>query len=269
MFLRLLSIETRKTFKHPALWIGIGALVFLLASIILAEQAQVARSYQPANGGLGQDMLNALSYFSWIGILIYAVTASVIAAFDYPDRSIQLWLTRGVPRSCLLLARLITILFFGLLMVILAFTAILVLVGFSHLIFFGSVDASDLNLAALLPAILRVFWGALPYLALTMLLAVVSRSPLFAAGGTIIYGTVLEALLVRLDDMFPAIVRYLPAQLAQVLQIHNLRIYRLAPSLPIDATVMPEAQAVLAIGIIFIVLSAISLVIFSRQDLGG
>jgi hypothetical protein len=32
---------------------------------------------------------------------------------------------------------------------------------------------------------------------------------------------------------------------------------------------MPEAQAVLAIGIIFIVLGAISLVIFSRQDLGG
>ena len=80
---------------------------------------------------------------------------------------------------------------------------------------------------------------------------------------------VLPTLLARLGDRFPNLVPYLPAQLAQVLQIHNLRIYRLAPSLPIDATVMPEAQAVLAIGIIFIVLGAISLVIFSRQDLGG
>jgi ABC-type transport system involved in multi-copper enzyme maturation permease subunit len=269
VFLRLLSIETRKTFKHPALWIGIGALVFLLALMILAGHAQVASSYQPASGGLGKDMQDALSYFSWVGVLIYAVTASVIAAFDYPDRSIQLWLTRGVPRAYLLLARLITILFFGLLMVTLAFTAILVLASFSRLVFFGVVDAVDLNAAALPSAILRVFWGALPYLALTMLLAIVSRSPLFAAGGTIIYGTLLESLLARLNDTFPVIVRYLPAQLAQDLKIHNQGLFRLAPSLPLDASLMPETQAILAIGIIFMGLGAISLAIFSRQDLGG
>jgi ABC-type transport system involved in multi-copper enzyme maturation permease subunit len=269
MFLRLLTIETRKTIQHPALWAGLGALVFLLAFTTLIEHAQIINGYQPATGGLEQDLLSGLAYFSWIGVLVYAVTASVIAAFDYPDRSLQLWLTRGVPRSMLLLARLAAILFFGLLMVILAFIAILGLAALSRLIFFGRVDTSNLNPAALLATILRVFWSALPYLALTVLFAVISRSPLFAAGGTIIYGTVIENLLANLENRFPTLVRYLPSQLAQVLQINNLTLDRTALPLPLDAAVMPEARAILAIGIIFIILSAVALAIFSRQDLGG
>jgi hypothetical protein len=114
-----------------------------------------------------------------------------------------------------------------------------------------------------------VFWSGLPYLALTVLFAVISRSPLFAAGGTIIYGTVIENLLANLENRFPTLVRYLPSQLAQVLQINNLTLDRTALPLPLDAAVMPEARAILAIGIIFIILSAVALAIFSRQDLGG
>lgn len=93
MFLRLLAIETRKTLKHPTLWIGLGALVFLLAFIVFINHAQIASGYEPAVGGLERDLLKGLAFFNWIGIMVYAVTASVIAAFDYPDRSIQLWLT--------------------------------------------------------------------------------------------------------------------------------------------------------------------------------
>jgi ABC-type transport system involved in multi-copper enzyme maturation permease subunit len=269
MFLRLLAIEIRKTLKLPALWIGLSALSFLLALIILNEHAQIANGYQPASGGLEQDLLTGLSYYTWIGILVYAVTASVIAASDYPDRSIQLWLTKGVPRSMLLLARLTVILFFGLLMVVMTFIAILVLASLSRLIFFSSVDASNLNPLALLPTILRIYWSSLPYLALTMLFAVISRSPFFAAGGTIIYGTVLESILMRLGDRFPTLVPYLPAQLAQVLQIQNVILDRLA-LLPLrDTAIMPETQAILAIGVTFIILSSVSIFLFSRQDLGG
>jgi ABC-type transport system involved in multi-copper enzyme maturation permease subunit len=141
MFLRLLAIETRKTLKHPALWIGLGGLVFLLSLVTLIEHAQIANGYQPANGGLERDLLTGLSYFSWIGILVYAVTASVISAFDYPDRSIQLWLTRGVTRSMLLLSRLIVTLFFGLMLVCFAVFSILVIASLSRLVFFGNVDA--------------------------------------------------------------------------------------------------------------------------------
>ena len=269
IFLRLLSIETRKTLKHPALWIGLGALVFLLAMFIWIDHAQIARGYQESTGGLEQDLLNGLAFFNWIGVLVYAVTASVISAFDYPDRSIQLWLNRGVSRINLLFARSITILFFGFLMVCFTVAALLGLGAISRTLFFGVVDASNLNLSALPLVILRVFWGSIPYLGLTVLFAVISRSPLFAAGGTIVYGSVFEMLAMQAADRFPTLVRYLPASLTRVLQTFNASLDRTATLLPTDAAIMPEMRAVILIGILFIAISATSFVIFSHQDLGG
>ena len=137
-FLRLLIIETRKTLKHPGLWSGLGALLFLLAMFIWIDHAQIARGYEEATGGLEQDLLNGFAFFNWIGVLVYAVTASVISAFDYPDRSLQLWLNRGVSRTTLLFARSITILFFGFLMVCFTFAGLLGLGAISRTLFFGN-----------------------------------------------------------------------------------------------------------------------------------
>ena len=72
MFLRLLAIETCKTLKHPALWIGLGALIFLLAIFMLTNHVQIAGGYESANGGLEQDLLKGLAFFNWIGVLVYA-----------------------------------------------------------------------------------------------------------------------------------------------------------------------------------------------------
>jgi hypothetical protein len=269
MFLRLFVIETRKTFKHPALWIGLAALLFLIGMFILVDHLQIANGYEPASGGLEQDLLSGLAFFNWLGVLVYAITASVISAFDYPDRSIQLWPARGVARPMLLFTRLIVILFFSLLMVCIAIAAMLGFGALSRWLFFGTVEASNLNLSALVLVILRVFWGSVPYLALTVLLAVISRSPMFAAGGTIVYGSVFEILAMRLSDKLSEVVRYLPASLSQVLQIHNVALARNAPPVPLDAVGMSEPLAILLIGMLFIILSGVSLIIFSRQDLGG
>lgn len=268
-FLRLLTIETRKTLKHPALWLGLGALLFLLTMFIWIDHAQIARGYQESTGGLEQDLLNGLAFFHWIGVLVYAVTASVIAAFDYPDRSIQLWLNRGFSRTILLLARSTTILFFGLLMVCFTVAALMGLGAISRIIFFGAVDTSNLNLSALPLVILRLFWSSIPYLALTVLFAVISRSPLFAAGGTIVYGGLFEMLAMQAANRFPTLVRYLPASLSGALQTFNATLDRAAAPLPADAAIMPEMRAVILIGILFIAISTTSFVIFSRQDLGG
>lgn len=268
MFLRLLIIETRKTLKHPALWLGLAALLFLLGSFIFISHLQVANGFRAASGGLEKDLLSGLAFFNWIGVLVYAVIGAVIAAFDYPDRSIQLWLTRGVTRSLLLVARLTVILLFGLVIVGFSLMSLVGLGVLSRTLFFGTVDVSNLNLVALLPVTLRLFWGAVPYLALTASFAVLSRSPLFAAGGTIVYGSVLEMLAMKAGDKFPMLVRYLPASLAQVLQTRNALIDRTA-QFPVQVGSMSESQAALAIGVLFLLLSLTSLVIFSRQDLGG
>ncbi len=229
----------------------------------------MANGYRAASGGLEHDLISGLEFYDWIGVLVYAVAASVIAAFDYPDRSIQIYLNRGVPRAALLAARMVTILFFGLLMVGFTVAALLGLGALSRGLFFGQVEASSLNLAALLPVSLRVFWSAVPYLAMTVLFATLSRSPLFAAGGTILYGCILESLALRLPDPYRAVVPYLPISLSRVLQIANAALNR-GTGLPApSASAMPELQAVLWIGAIFAVTCGLAYSVFSRQDLGG
>ena len=268
MFLRLLVIEIRKTLKNPALWGGLAGVLFLLACATLFRHIQILNGYAESSGGLEKDLLNGLAFFNQIGILAYAILSAGIAAFDYVDRSMHLWLTRGVARPMLLTARLTTILFFGLLLVCFSVMAVLVLSALSRGLFFGAVDTSNFNPAALLPAVLRLFWSSLPYLALTLLLAVLSRSPFFAAGGTILYGSVVEPFAPALGERFPWLIRYMPASLSQVLQHGTLALdHNALPTSP-DA-ILPQGQAILLIGITFLLLSIASFVIFSRQDLGG
>ena len=269
MFLRLLYIETRKTLRHPALWTGLAALLILLGMFTLISHLQITRGVRTASGGLERDVLSGLAFYNWIGVLVYAVIGAVLAAFDYPDRSIQLWLTRGVSRPHLLLARLAAILFFGLLVVCFAVASLLALGSVSRLLLFGAVDMSNLNLSALLPVSLHVFWSALPYLALSVLIAIVSRSPLFAAAGTIVYGGVFEMLALQACGRFPVSCRYLPASLSQAVQASNAALDRTAPAVLLKAMPMPEAQAFFLIGLIFFALSTAAMLIFRRQDLGG
>lgn len=269
MFLHMLSIEIRKTLRHPALWMGLAALLFLFAMFLWISHLQVARGELAASGGLEEDLITGLALYNWIGVLVYAVTGSVIAAFDYPDRSIQLWLARGVTRPILLFARLTAILLFGLMIVCFTLAALLGLGALSRMFVFGTVEASQLNPSAFLPVILRVFWGGVPYLALTVLFAVISRSPLFAAGGTVVYGTVIEPLAPALGERFAWLIRYMPASLSQVLQTHNSILDRAATQFSPDAAGVPEPRAILVIGILFLFINIASLVIFSRQDVGG
>jgi hypothetical protein len=268
-FVRLLGIEIRKTLRHPALWTGLLALFLLLGMFTLVSHLQIARGVRVAQGGLEKDLLSGLAFYNWIAILVYAVIGAVIAGFDYPDRSIQLWLERGVGRPLLLSARLVDMLLFGLLIVCYAVASLLALGALSRLVLFGSVHTSHLDLSALLPVTLHVFWSALPYLALALLLAVVSRSPLVAAAGTMVYGSVFEMLAMQAGGRFTLIVRYLPASLSQVLQTSNAALDRTVPHIPLSPSLITPTQAFLWIGVIFCALSTTSLIIFLRQDLGG
>lgn len=269
MFWRALLVETRKTLRNPALWLGLGGLLFLFTCVILIRHMQIASGYTGDAGGLESDLLEGLLLFHWIGILVYAVTGAVIAAFDYLDRSIQLWLSRGLTRSMLLSARLTAILLVTLGIVACSVAAILGVAALSRSLFFGDVDVARLHLAALPLAVLRVFWGSLPYLALTVLLAVVSRSPFFAAGGTVVYGTVIEPYLPALSGRLPGLMPYVPGTLARTLHQYNAALDLTAAPLPAGAALMPQGEAVLWIGALFLLLSYAALVIFSRQDLGG
>jgi hypothetical protein len=219
--------------------------------------------------GLELDLQIGLGLFSFLSILFYATTTALISAYDYPDRGIQIWLARGVPRSLLLLARLAVALLFGLLLVSFAVIIILGVSTLARIVFLGGYTAKDLAWAQVPPAILRLFWASLPYLALTVLFAVSSRSPLFAAGGALVFRTVLENLLAGLADRFPTLINLLPSRLGIVLQFNIYQLDRTAKAMTLDKHFLAEPQAILVIAALFIFMSGLSLLVFSHQDWGG
>ena len=266
MFLRQMSIEIRKTVKQPALWMGLAALLALLSLFTLIHHSQIKYGLIPVSGGLEKDLLAGLSFYNWIGGFIYAVTASVVIAYDYAD--LRLWLSRGVSRSSLLFARLTVILLVAGVMICISILAMLVLAVLSRNWFFGTVEMSDLDTTAILPILLRIFWSSLPYLSLTVLLAVISRSYVFAAAAGIVYVDILERLLLSLSERYPLLTRYLPGQLSLVLQSGNSLLDRTAEHL-LDTRRMTEPAAALSIAILFLCTTTFAFFIFSRQDLGA
>jgi hypothetical protein len=272
MFLSLLSIETRKLLKHPLLWLGLAGLIGFFALYFAARYATMSTAVH--NGlvdtrGLELDLQIGIGLFSFLSILFYGATAALVSAYDFTDRGVQMWLVRGVPRPLLMLARLLVVLAFGFVLVTVAAGLSLGFGALMRSIFLGSYSAQNLNWTEIFPAILRVFWGATPYLALTILLAAISRSPLFAAGGVLVFRTVLENLLFRLADRFPYFTRLLPSQLAFVLEFYTYPIDRTAKAMHLGDTFLTEPQAALAIGVLLLLCGGLSVVIFSRQDWGG
>jgi hypothetical protein len=254
---RLLSIETRKLLKHPFVWLELLAVTGIIALYFSARYAQIA--YAARGGPLdlpapGEDLRTGLMLCSFTGILFYAAAAAFISAYDFTDRGILMWLVRGVPRALLLLARLVVILAFSLVLAALSAAAIQGAAGLARAVFLGGASAAPLEWAQVGPSALRLFAASLPYLGLTVLLGAASRSPIFAAGGTVVYASVCEPALLSLGERFPALVSLLPARLSYVLMTST------TPALP---------QAALADLLLFVLLSALALLAFSRQEVGN
>ena len=272
MFLHLLTIETRKLLKHPALWVELGLLVFIFAIYFVFRYAVIAEAVR--NGlvntrGLELDLQIGLALFGMLNILFYASVAAIISAYDYPDRSIQMWLTRGVSRSLLLLARLALILIVGFLLTVFVVIGILGLAMLSRSIFLGGFTTENLNWANLLPMIIRIYAASIPYMSMTVLFGVISRSPLFAAGGTLVYATVVEKLLEGWSDDYPALIQFIPSHLSQLLHFNKYTLDHTARPMILGGAYLSEPQVFLTIVVILLVLGMLSLFIFSRQDLGG
>jgi hypothetical protein len=272
MFSCLLGVETRKFLKHPASWLGLGILTLMLAVFFIVRYAGIADAAQ--NGlinpnGLELDLQAGLSFLMVVGVMFYAANAAIISVYDFPDRSIQLWLARGVPRPLLLAARLVVILVVGFCFIVFTVMAILGLAALSSMIFLGGVNAKNLEWMRILPVTLRMFAASIPYLMLAVGLGVISRSPLFATAGTLIFATVIEKLLDGLSDKYPALIQFIPARLADALQFYNYTLDRSASPMALGSATLTESQAVLTIGVIMIVFSTLIIVIFSHQDFGG
>ncbi len=277
MFWNLLRMESDKVFRRKLLWIG---LVIAIAPMVIAFIALFHLSQSPSfakywiwPGGLTSALAFADGFSPGYGYSAYllAVVVGVVTAQEYSWRTMQLWLSHGIPRPLLLLAKF-TLSLVTVLLVVLAF---LLVGGVTSLIFAyqlsGGIESSHVDIVQLFLNYLRTCYGILPYVGLTFLLVVMTRSAVVALAGTILFMLAVELpltlLLPLLGANYAHIAQYLPAGLAQAMNDQNYSAAHLTATTYISAGHPSTPIAAICIAVYTLVLFGISLWMFQRQNL--
>lgn len=285
MFARMFQIENTKLFKSRLFWVE---LALLTAFVVLLFAGLFAIGQFMPNEGLEEhgatvywptSLPNAVGFASGGGLggLLIMVLTSVIVAQGYSHRTFSLWLGRGTPRMVVVLAQFAALALAATLFVVVAtlvggFVSALITLAMEGSLALGAVDYVQLGLS-----ILRTAYTLLPYVALTMLFAVLTRSAAGALGLGVGYALLVESVLMQLlmlvGEFGGKIARFLPAMLARSVDTLNSAI---VPGQ--DAAVVVNAPmsqvpifdpAAAAIGIALYTLVFIGLAVwkFRRQDL--
>jgi ABC-type transport system involved in multi-copper enzyme maturation permease subunit len=276
MFANVLRLESDKLFRRWLLWIGliitlIPGIAFLLISF------NVGRGTIPTQiliwpGGIVTMLGFANGYGAGFGYAVYllAVVMGTVTAQEYSWRTMQVWLSRGVSRSLLLSTKFLLALFATLLI-----SLVFLLVGsvISIILAYqlhGGVNINQVDVVQALLSALRTAYGMLPYVALTLLLVVVTRS-LVAIGGVMVFMLGIELplsfILPAFGKNFAVIVQYLPSGLAQTMNAQNYTAAKLTAQTFGGAGQTDPLIAVICIALYTLVLFGISLWIFQKQDL--
>jgi ABC-type transport system involved in multi-copper enzyme maturation permease subunit len=228
--------------------------------------------YWPASLQYGLEQATGFWAATSFGVLLTIVVVGVVTAREYSWRTWQLWLGRGISRPALVAAKLLVALVPA---AIIALGCLVTIGGLSaafSLADHGSVDVAGVDPLQLALSFGRTLYAMLPYAALAFLLAVVSRSAVFAVAGGLGFVLVVESAL---RDVLPLlgggplarVTQYLPAGLSAALNAQDAALAHLAP---VSGPLQPDpGVAALAIAGYTLVLCGLALVAFSRQDLSA
>lgn len=277
MFWNILRMESDKVFRRRLPWIGL--VIALIPMVILflvyfnVDNSASGARYWVWPGGLTSALAVANGFSPGYGYAAYllAVVAGMVTAQEYSWRTMQLWLSHGVPRSLLLLAKFALALA-TVLLVVLAFTLVgalvsIILANLPH----GSTNTDALDVGALLLSYLRTCYGLLPYVSLTFLLVVVSRSAAVAISGVVLFMLAIElpltGILSRLGNGYVQAAQFLPFGLAQTMNQQNYAAVHLSMPTLVSAGQTNPAVAAIGIAVYTVVFCGIALWVFQRQNL--
>jgi ABC-type transport system involved in multi-copper enzyme maturation permease subunit len=281
MYFNLLAAERTKIFKRSIVWVILASIA---AIALIGNVAQVLT--MPENR-TSPEALATIQQITWpealavlprlgsgagMGALLVIILVGTVAGQEYRWRSLHLWLSEGFSRRSLLAAKF-------LILILTAFLIVLtpLLIGGAHSLFLTPQFNGTLNLAQI--DALQVVWNVLrgvyslfPYIALTLLLAVATRSTVVPVAGGMAYLLIIEALvpqvLAMLGESWARIGLYLPQGLASVLTGINRTTASLDPQV---LSQLPYSPAAAAAGIAAwtILYLGLALWIFRRQDLSS
>src|SRR5579872_741368 len=277
MFWNVLHLESDKVFRRLLLWVGLViALAPMIIFLFIAFNA--GRGVIPTNvliwpGGIATVLAFANGYFPGVGYGVYllAVVIGMVTAQEYSWRTMQLWLSHGIARPLLLGMKFLL----ALLVVMLIVLAFFLVGGIISIVFAyqlqGTVDFSHVDVLQLLLSYLRTVYGMLPYAALTLLMVVVTRSAAAAIGGLVLFMLAIELplslLLPLLGTNYGRIAQYLPAGLAQTMNIQNDIAAKMVVQTLVSSGQPSPLAAVICIAAYTLLFFGIALWIFQHQNL--
>jgi hypothetical protein len=282
MFWKVLGAEHVKLFKRNILWVEIALLalavatLYLIAFAILLAGSSGEMVPEVIENGLTwpAGLTGALGFAAGpnLGGLLMIVLVGAVVAQEYAWGTLQLWLSRGIPRPLLMGVKFAALLLPASLIVLTALVTGGLISGAFSLHFLGSIPFSQVEWGQLGWSILVYTYSLLPYAALTFFLAVASRSTVVSIGGGLAYALLLEGiglqLIGALGGIWGEIGRYMPGGLARGMLSLNSGI-----TVEVGGEAVERIQflnpAAAAVGIALYVLIFVTgaILLFRRQDL--
>ena len=271
MFWYLLQMECDKIFRRRLLWIGLAIALTPMVIAFIAVIHISSVSYWIWPGGMTSALAfaNGFSPGYGYGAYLVVVVVGVVTAQEYSWRTMQLWLGHGIARPLLLLAKF-TLSVVTVLVVVLVF---LLVGGITSIVLSYWVHGSSISLdiGSLLVSYLRTCYAILPYVGLTFLLVVLTRSAAAAITGIVLFMLAIELpltlLLPALGENYARIAQYLPAGLAQTMNDQNYNATHLPATTYITAGHASPTSAAICIAVYTLILFGISLWVFQRQNM--
>ncbi len=221
MFWRLLLLEKDKVASRLFLWIELGILALAIVIIdmfryVLFNTSSALKQLVVHQILWPQALASSIQMGSLENILLI-VAIAVLTAQEYTWRTLHLWLSRGVSRISLMVAKSMLIIALTSLTVLAALVVGTIITGILTLLLKGSLPFSQIHVQTLLLSFLAADLGLLPYAALTFMLTILFRNTVasmaIALGVLLLVENVLYITLVGINSTTATIGNYLPSQL--------------------------------------------------------
>ena len=284
MFWQMVNAEHTKIFKRSILWIELALLALVVTALyivlytILLEGSSGEMSPEAIEGSLTwpTGLTGALSFAAGpnLGGLLMIVLVGAFVAQEYTWGTLQLWLSRGIPRQLFLSAKFFALLLPAMLIVLTPLLAGGLISAAFSLHFLGGIPFEQVAWGQLGLKALLFAYSLLPYAALTFFLAVAGRSTVLSIGGGLAYALLIEGIAVQLIGAFGGIWgemgRYLPGGLARgLLSINSGITVEVNDSSIAAVQYLEPGPAALGIALYILLFVTASLLIFQRQDLSA
>lgn len=274
MLAPMLKVEFKKLYRRRLVWVEMAILAGLIAVFFMALFLMYQADALPEEMGDIKDTIawpdafvTSLEFANGqnLGGLLVVILVSMVVAQEYNWDTFSLWLRQGVNRHTVLLAKFIALCSA---VVLLTLTPLLAGGLVSALItpsLDGELAPADIDFAEVALSALRTAYTLIPYLSLTFMVAVLTRSLAFSIGVGVGYALILEGLVSQLMMVIgglPAkIAMYLPGQMAAAIGELNRGIEQTA----IEAQ---EAEGAIHLEYLDPTLAAIGIAIYAALFIG-